>query len=67
MRHLRPALAQLSELTVIRMIDLMNDLVAAHKEQDLEFYNSMTRYISVKEEHAELLKREVRVIFGDYY
>lgn len=59
--------ALIASLTVIRMIDLMNDLVAAHKEQDLEYYNSLTRYIAVKEEHAELLKREVRVIFGDYF
>jgi nickel superoxide dismutase len=26
----------------------------------------MARYVAVKEEHAELCKREVRVIFGDY-
>ena len=59
--------AQIASLTVIRMIDLMNDLVGTHKVPDLEFYNSLARYISVKEEHAELLKREVRVIFGDYF
>jgi nickel superoxide dismutase len=53
-------------LTVIRMIDLMNDLVAAHKEINLEFHNTMARYIAVKEEHSELVKREVRVIWGDY-
>lgn len=61
-----PHLAQLSALTVIRMIDLMNELGAAHKEGTLEYANSMTRYISVKEEHAEQLKKEIRVIFGDY-
>ena len=27
----------------------------------------MARYVLVKEEHAELVKREVRVIFGDYF
>src|SRR5512140_3384029 len=26
----------------------------------------MARYVAVKEEHAELAKREVRVIFGDF-
>lgn len=61
-----PHLAQVAALTVIRMVDLMNDLVATHKEQDLEFRNSVVRYVNVKEEHAELCKREVRVIFGDY-
>ncbi|MBE0699065.1 MAG: superoxide dismutase, Ni [Anaerolineaceae bacterium] len=58
--------AQVGALTVIRMIDLMNDLKAAHAPETLEYQNSMARYILVKEEHAELVKREVRVIFGDY-
>ncbi len=61
-----PHLAQLSALTVIRMLDLMADLVAAH-QPGLELYNSMARYVAVKEEHAELLKKEVRVIYGDYF
>ena len=61
-----PHLSQVAALTVIRMLDLMADLAATHQEHDLEFLNSMARYVAVKEEHAELLKREVRVIFGDY-
>ena len=61
-----PHLAQVAALTVVRMVDLMADLVASHKEMDLEYVNSMSRYIAVKEEHAELCKHEVRVIFGDY-
>jgi nickel superoxide dismutase len=28
--------------------------------------NSMSRYIAVKEEHAERAKAEIRVIWGDY-
>jgi len=62
-----PHLAQLSALTVIRMIDLMNDLSGTEKKDNLEYHNSMSRYIAVKEEHAELCKREVRVIWGDYF
>src|SRR5450759_2056488 len=61
-----PHLAQVAALTVIRMDDLMADLMKDHKEASAEFFNSMARYIAVKEEHAELAKREVRVIFGDY-
>ena len=61
-----PHLAQVAALTVVRMVDLMTDLAAAHKEHDLEFSNSMSRYVAVKEEHAELCKHEIRVIFGDY-
>ena len=61
-----PHLAQVAALTVIRMDDLMADLMKDHKEASAEFFNSMARYVAVKEEHAELAKREIRVIFGDY-
>lgn len=62
-----PHLAQLSALTVVRMVDLMNELATAAKQDNVEFHNSMSRYIAVKEEHAEQCKREVRVIWGDYF
>lgn len=61
-----PHQAQVAVLTVIRMIDLANDLVKGSPKETFEFHNSMTRYIAVKEEHAELCKKEVRVIFGDF-
>jgi len=61
-----PHLAQVAALTVIRMVDLMDDLMKNHTEASADFFNSMARYVAVKEEHAELAKREVRVIFGDY-
>ena len=62
-----PHQALISALTVIRMIDLMAELAVAHPAQDQEYLNTFTRYVAVKEEHAEGLKREVRVIFGDYF
>lgn len=58
--------AQVAALTVVRMIDLMNELQGKGGSQNMEGANSMTRYIVVKEEHAEKVKHEVRVIFGDY-
>ena len=61
-----PITAQISALTVIRMIDLMHNLVKEHPQQDVEFYNSMSRYVAVKEQHAEDCKAEIRVIWGDY-
>lgn len=61
-----PHHAQLAALTVIRMIDLMETLIKEHKADKVEFHNSMARYVAVKEEHAELCKQEVRVIWGDY-
>ena len=47
-----PHLAQLSALTVIRMLDLMADLEKGHTVVDTAFRNSMIRYVAVKEEHA---------------
>ena len=61
-----PHQAQIAALTVIRMIDLMNDMKQAHGPDSPDYQNNMPRYVLVKEEHAELVKREVRVIWGDY-
>ncbi len=61
-----PHMAQIGALTVIRMIDLMNGLPEDHHADKLGFLNSLSRYIAVKEEHAEIVKHEVRVIFGDF-
>jgi len=57
----------LAVLTVIRMDDLIADLAKAETTDKVAYHNSMTRYIAIKEEHAELCKREVRVIWGDYF
>ena len=57
-----PIVAQINALTVVRMMDLM----AALEGQGVAHDNSMSRYITVKEEHAEKAKHEVRVIFGDF-
>jgi nickel superoxide dismutase len=57
-----PSTAQINALTVVRMMDLMAGLEA----EGIEYHNSMSRYIAVKEEHAEKAKHEVRVIWGDY-
>ncbi len=57
-----PIVAQINALTVVRMMDLM----AALEAQGLARDNSMSRYIAVKEEHAEKAKHEIRVIFGDF-
>ncbi|MEX2246373.1 MAG: superoxide dismutase, Ni [Dehalococcoidia bacterium] len=58
-----PHLAQIGALTVIRMNQLIDGLQA----DDAAARNSFSRYVTVKEEHAELVKREVRIIWGDYF
>jgi len=62
-----PHHALIGALTVVRMVDLINDVVKTHGSgSTAEFINSMARYIAVKEEHAELTKHEVRIIWGDF-
>ena len=62
-----PITAQIAALTVVRMIDLMTDLESKEGDRKVDYHNSMSRYIEVKEEHAERVKHEIRVIFGDYF
>jgi len=54
-----PHLAQVAAHTVIRMVNLINEVkdVDPHK---------FSRCITTKEEHAELVKHEIRVIWGDF-
>lgn len=62
-----PHHALIGALTVIRMVDLIDAMVKEHgKGSTAEFINSMARYIAIKEEHAELTKHEVRIIWGDF-
>ncbi len=66
-----PHLAQIAAHTVVRMNQLINDLGDApgpgDKQKNDAWHNSMARYVAVKEEHAELVKKEVRIIWGDYF
>jgi nickel superoxide dismutase len=61
-----PIVAQISALTVVRMIDLMTAKDAEGGDKGLAYHNSMSRYVLVKEEHAEKVKAEIRVIWGDF-
>lgn len=61
-----PITAQIAALTVVRMIDLATDLEKNTAEKGLAYLNSISRYVAVKEEHAEKVKQDVRVIWGDY-
>jgi nickel superoxide dismutase len=61
-----PIGAQIAALTVVRMIDLLGELDKNFPQGGLARANAEARYIAVKEEHAEKVKHEVRVIWGDY-
>lgn len=62
-----PIVAQISALTVVRMIDIMNDLEGGAKVTNLAYHNTVGRAVTVKEEHSEKVKQEVRIIWGDYF
>jgi len=66
-----PHLAQVAAHTVIRMVDLINELKSPGEnptfEQRKEIMHKINRYTSVKEEHAELCKKEIRILWGDYF
>lgn len=58
-----PHQAQVAALTVIRMMDLIAE--SGDASGTVPTHN-LARYTAVKDEHAELCKHEIRVIWGDY-
>ncbi|MEE8337522.1 MAG: superoxide dismutase, Ni [Dehalococcoidia bacterium] len=54
-----PSTAQLGAETVEKMMTL----IAAGDAADV---NAQSRYVAIKEQHAELVKHEVRIIWGDF-
>ena len=66
-----PHEAQISALTVLRMDQLIGELPAlamdAKPEDRAVYVAKLARYTAVKESHAERVKAEVRVIWGDYF
>ena len=61
-----PAMAQISALTVIRMVDLITEL---EEKGDLSIADKarLSRLTREKEEHALKVKEEIRIIWGDFY
>jgi len=58
-----PIAAQIAALSVIRMVDLMEGL---EKSDSLDYVNTISRHVAVKEEEAEKVKHEIRIIWGDF-
>ena len=65
-----PHAAQMAAHTVIRMTNLLNGLEA---DNDIPFserkkiIHQIARLTKVKEDHAEIVKHEIRVLWGDYF
>lgn len=64
-----PHFAQIAALSVIRMNQLIDAMEAPgdDKGSRQKAAHAMSRWTAAKEEHAEICKREVRIIWGDYF
>ncbi len=57
----------IAALTIVRMIDIMEELEAKTEDKtSLSYLNTISRCVAEKEEHAEKVKHDIRVIWGDY-
>ena len=62
-----PAPALIAALSVIRLIDIINETRDQGDSSSVEYDNTITRCVQRKEEESEKLKHEIRVIWGDYF
>lgn len=60
-----PISAQIAVLTMIRMVDLLNEI---NEKSDLTANDQaqFSRLLNQKEEHGNKVKEEIRIIWGDY-
>ncbi len=64
-----PHEAQISALTVVRMMQLIGELPkSGGKPEEAELHAAkLARYMVVKESHCERVKAELRILWGDYF
>ena len=66
-----PHIAQIAALTVVRMHQLIANLAPpafdAPAEERRAGINSLARYVRTKEDHAELCKKELDILWHDYF
>lgn len=66
-----PHSAQLAAKTVLKMVSLINELKPSSEEPPFDerkkIISQISRLTKVKEEHAELCKREVLILWTDYF
>ena len=61
-----PSSAQIAALSVIRFMDLLAE-IGTKDSLSLADHAQISRLVSEKESHAEKVKQEGRVIWGDYF
>ena len=57
-----PAIAQFAALSVVRLMDLINELEDITSVKNAA---QLTRLVAQKEEHAQAVKNDVATIWGD--
>ncbi|MEK9146793.1 MAG: superoxide dismutase, Ni, partial [Patescibacteria group bacterium] len=66
-----PHEAQMAVHTIIRMTSLIREVAVSSENPDFEerkkIISQIARLTKVKEDHAELVKAQVRIIWGDYF
>lgn len=65
-----PKPAQMAAESVAKMVDkILNPPERDEKDQAsiVNFHNNMTRYVLVKEQQAEICKREVLILWTDFF
>jgi|SRR3989344_305371 len=66
-----PHETQVAAHTVLRMAQMIVDLKASSENPEFDerkrIISQISRLTKVKEEHAELVKQQVRIIWGDYF
>ncbi len=65
-----PHMAQIAALTVLRMDQLIGNLqmpTSADKAGMDTYANSLSRYILTKEQHGEICKKELDILWHDYF
>ncbi len=60
-----PISAKIAAQTVLKMV--MRIQAAPPIEKEASTSNSVSRYITVKEEHAQLVKQELDILWHDYF
>ena len=62
-----PAVALVAALSVVRLMDIMREAADKEGGDALTKMNTIARCVLRKEEEAEKVKKEIRIIWGDYF
>ena len=60
-----PEPAHTAARTVIRMVEKIEELEGDPSSK--EYQNAMTRFVTVKEEHAQICKEQLLILWTDYF